>query len=408
MDESIVIKRSELYRRVWAESTRRVGCDLGVWPQRMANICERNKIPVPTKGYWNYSQEERHERQETLPDPHEDWEITFRRSQPGPSPLDTKPQITVPAVIRRYHPLIRSAREKLGQDYFSNHGRCYSPSGAIDIQVSRDSVKRALRVLDTLFKEFEKRGWPVSLEGEDRRYTVVTIRDCKLCVSIAEGWRQEPHELEDGEKQFDAECNRERRRQPYQLVPNGRLSLEVGGIGGGNFQKWRDGKKRRLEGVLDDVIEAIPKLREGQLEQDEAERQREQRKRDETNRRHNLAMACKEEEDRIDWVLEESEGWAKSQVLRDFIRARRIAMQARGVDIGPDTEAGQWLAWATRQADRLDPLTKSPPSILDKKPPTFFSIIGAREGWWRAFQPDGTRGPDAFRHFKQRWWNKRR
>ena len=50
-------------------------------------------------------------------------------------------------------------------------------------------------------------------------------------------------------------------------------------------------------------------------------------------------------------------------------RAEEIAMRqdaaARGKDISGDSELGKWLVWATAQADRLDPLKESPPSILD-------------------------------------------
>jgi hypothetical protein len=34
--------------------------------------------------------------------------------------------------------------------------------------------------------------------------------------------------------------------------------------------------------------------------------------------------------------------------------------------VDPDSETGRWIDWATMQADRLDPLVESPPSILDE------------------------------------------
>ena len=48
-----------------------------------------------------------------------------------------------------------------------------------------------------------------------------------------------------------------------------------------------------------------------------------------------------------------------------------IALRAgklTGQDIGRESEFGKWLIWARAQADRLDPLVKSPPSILDTEP----------------------------------------
>lgn len=39
-----------------------------------------------------------------------------------------------------------------------------------------------------------------------------------------------------------------------------------------------------------------------------------------------------------------------------------------GQAIEPGSPFGEWILWAERQADRLDPLKESPPSIIDQKP----------------------------------------
>jgi hypothetical protein len=48
--------------------------------------------------------------------------------------------------------------------------------------------------------------------------------------------------------------------------------------------------------------------------------------------------------------------WKEADDLRRFTDA---------VELG--SEIAQWLDWATQQADRLDPLRPSPPSILEEK-----------------------------------------
>jgi len=67
----------------------------------------------------------------------------------------------------------------------------------------------------------------------------------------------------------------------------------------------------------------------------------------------------------VNGLIKESEDWAKSNHLRDYIKAKKADYVSRNVSIDPTSEAGAWLKWASDQADRLDPLTKSPPSILD-------------------------------------------
>lgn len=68
-----------------------------------------------------------------------------------------------------------------------------------------------------------------------------------------------------------------------------------------------------------------------------------------------LAKIRKEQE-RVDRLIAESERWAKSHRLRDYIKAKMARTEAQGKDVGPNSAAGKWRKWALEQADRLDPL----------------------------------------------------
>jgi hypothetical protein len=60
-----------------------------------------------------------------------------------------------------------------------------------------------------------------------------------------------------------------------------------------------------------------------------------------------------------------------SKVLSDWLREYILALvdckKEQGKELGPDTGLGKWVTWALQQADRIDPLVESPPSILDRK-----------------------------------------
>lgn len=43
----------------------------------------------------------------------------------------------------------------------------------------------------------------------------------------------------------------------------------------------------------------------------------------------------------------------------------------------------EWVEWAERQADRIDPLKPSPPSLVDDKEKVI-RRLQAVEGWWWA------------------------
>jgi hypothetical protein len=53
--------------------------------------------------------------------------------------------------------------------------------------------------------------------------------------------------------------------------------------------------------------------------------------------------------------------------MRDFIAALEIVWAQQGHDLSPEMQKGQRIIWMKQQADRLDPMQPSPPSILDRK-----------------------------------------
>jgi hypothetical protein len=56
---------------------------------------------------------------------------------------------------------------------------------------------------------------------------------------------------------------------------------------------------------------------------------------------------------------------AAAQTLREYLAAvRELALKRHG-RIEEGSELHQWLVWAGQQADRCDPLSPKPPSVLD-------------------------------------------
>jgi hypothetical protein len=75
----------------------------------------------------------------------------------------------------------------------------------------------------------------------------------------------------------------------------------------------------------------------------------------------------KEEESRVRALGRAAANWARAQQIRGFLVAAREEATRNGQPITPGTSFGDWLVWAEQQADRLDPLKESPPSIIDRK-----------------------------------------
>jgi hypothetical protein len=131
-------------------------------------------------------------------------------------------------------------------------------------------------------------------------------------------------------------------------------------------KRWADSAKRRLEDVLNDVVLGLVVVadakRAERLEQECEEREREEARRKalEAERRR------REEEERRRLLEKQAKYWAKAQQLRAFIDEVERRSNVKGVSVALDTELGQWIAWARRHADRLDPL--KPPIEEDGDP----------------------------------------
>jgi hypothetical protein len=73
-----------------------------------------------------------------------------------------------------------------------------------------------------------------------------------------------------------------------------------------------------------------------------------------------------EEEKRIKTLEQDAAAWRRAQRIRKYIAAVAEGA-AKETDSTERARLKEWIDWAARQADRLDPLTASPASIVDGK-----------------------------------------
>ena len=88
-------------------------------------------------------------------------------------------------------------------------------------------------------------------------------------------------------------------------------------------------------------------------------------------------LAERREAERVEDLMLDVESWAKSRKLREYIQARIDDWKSRGVDIGEPNEAGQSIAWATRTADRFDPLVPGLSVPRPARPKSFWEIMSS-------------------------------
>jgi hypothetical protein len=261
---------------------------------------------------------------------------------------------------------------------WEDKGMVHAFDGCLDIRVAKVNIRRSLLLMDAIIKGFESLGYRVGIEDEGRGG--VFVEAMGICVRFAfrEYWSIKelaPKNVNPLAGQFGIP----KERRNIDLVPNNRLRIEIDGS-----QKTVDGwysyleaqvsetkatpMERRLKQVAVSVINIVARAKEEHAKAKKREEKKLEESRRKEGEERQRAAKWKEiqiEEARVDALIEDSEDWAKSNHLRDYINAKKADYIARGVSIGPKSEAGKWLKWASDQADRLDPLTTSPLSILD-------------------------------------------
>jgi len=376
MADLVRIGRKALHELVWAESVAHAAPGLGVWPRRLSDICRRNRIPLPDRAYWYCSRADRKALITPLPDADQDWEIAFTPSLPGPP----KPEeqtikaegIVVPTRLCRPHWLVRASMAEKGSSCWE-HDRVRLSSGCLDVLVTPACKKRAFRIMDTLIKACEARGWAVKVSADRGARTIVDMDGFKVGVELIEPLVQKRIPLPQNDH-YVYEDEHYHPKCQLEFSPSGRLRLRIGNYDAWwHSGQWEDKKRRRLEDMLDDVIERLDGVKAAVIQQkkDEAEaavrRQEEERRRREEEerkmaRQRELDRIRRAEQARVDQLVADAEAWDQSKKIHGYIAAWISKAEAdAGTKIAEGSEAHKWLAWARAQAEKLDPLDGDEP-----------------------------------------------
>ena len=387
---TITITRKELYERVWGKPLVHLCREFGLSGAGFAKLCRRNQIPVPFKGFWNLFPENRKAQQPVLPEADRVWKIEIKPSPGGFDKVKKVPakvnRIVVPDELLRPHSLIRWTRGRLREQPIDSYGRYVPGAGCLHILVTVACRQRAYRIMNTVLKECEARGWKVAFDDEHRGGTVVTVNGGEVPVMLEEMLRREPRELTPSEKAEEV-----RRGEPfaypvYARFPSGKLMLRLGAPTASGRVSWKEWRRTRLENLLDSFMAGLAEAGVRRKEQVEAKVKAAEEKRQNEIASWKLAEACGEERARVDDLVASAESWNRSQTIRAYVNAVEAQFKTTNVEAGCEpavaSEMENWIAWARKQADRLDPLTESPPSVLDQQPFTFHVNPNPKNDWW--------------------------
>ena len=370
--------REELYKEVWDQPLVKLAPKYGISAVALGKVCDKLQIPLPGRGYWIKKEFGKPVEQLPLPEA-TNLPVVHRLKFPqpqkaAPTAPSAPPEVpNDPEWIRivafesrnialntnlKRHPLVKESERILKRATADARGILEPPAygePCLDLRVSKQSLERALDLVNAVIQTLEAEGFPVSVE-RGKHETGVKIFGHRVRFALAEKARVV------GRRQVKEHSWT---RTEFDYKPTEELEFRVGNYSYG--QKFRVNKNAQLESQLSVCIAGL--LREGRAavtsarleEQRKIERAAKEREKEELVRQ--IAEEEKKVKDLEIWVT----NWTRAQQMREFIAALEKVWAQEGHDLSPEAPKGQRILWMKQQADRLDPMLPSPPSILDRK-----------------------------------------
>lgn len=250
--------------------------------------------------------------------------------------------------------MVKQAREDMNKKSLNRFNRVRG-GRPLDISVSPDNVDRGLRIIDTIIKEVEKRGYSVHTYLDNSSYWMyIKVGQERIYFQLREEGKRRKHK--DEEKEYSWE---------YEYTPTGQLKLSL-------FKnKWHwtrrvisDTKSQKLEDRIDEFFYKLDlmteEIKQERLKREEWHRQQEaeQRIKEEAEKQH------KEETERLRQLEHMAKTYTTSQHIYDFVD--EIEHHQDQLDLSEDEKLKfkAWFIWARNHADRLNPIKQAISKIL--------------------------------------------
>ena len=388
--QNSIWNRQELYEKVWQFPLRKLAFEYGISDVGLAKVCRKLEIPLPGLGHWTKIACGHTIARPSLPAMENLPVLTrqIRKPETAVLPEDT-PELerieriaaaTTPAVTKAMlaHPLIEKTKLLLNEAQSRDGEKLWAGREAeyLDLRVTKPCLARALRIMAVIIHMLEQEGFKPIVEKKTSESTSAAVYGETIRFGLIEKSRQvkpSPRPNASSPSSYN----------PIRLEPTGVLSIEIWNYYGGGLQKtWRDRESARLEEQLPKCVAGMMRIalkKRAERHKQEKEEQAKQKRIDEV--RAQLRQIEKEERN-IKALERGAIRWHRAKRIREYIEAVRCDSLQKA-DSEDRAKIMEWVTWAERQADRIDPLKPSPPSLVDDKEKVI-RRLQAVEGWWWA------------------------
>ena len=374
-----LINREQLYKHIWSNPFTKLAPKYNISATDLRKLCNKFLIPVPKMGHWqkiafghiletppltNYNTFTLR-----IKKPIATKKILKKTSNVKVEKPVTVPQkkqkVIVKQTLSSPHPLIAKTRDRLQSRKPDEYGMIHSGGDCIDIRISQNKYKEVLRVLDALFKWFEKRGYEIDVT---RKYGIyIKIDDEEIEIAVEEkSTITKTTIINDG---YWTRTERE-------YTPSGKVSLLIKSYANNTRKTWSAGKLYTLEELLPSFIDGIFNFATAKKE-NRVRREIEDREREKARILKKYNLHCAELERNMKEQLEkQTKNWNFTVQLQSYISAVENKAKAQNKIIPIDTL--KWLDWANQYLDKINPLQGALPTY--NKPEELLTIADIEYG----------------------------
>lgn len=364
MKTSITVQRDDLYTWIWSEPITKMATRMGVRYTDLVDACEKLNVPRPKPGYWGCIQRGQIVTKKPLPTESSQNSIEIstaplrkpRASSKQPpkeeshsfEATSTIPKKTtqnhIPTDLRGCHPIVSSTRKALEAQKADSEGYVSSFSkNCFDVWINKTSIRRTLLICETIIRTCEASGIKFKQTG-DRGMIDFDYGKDSFGFAIKE--RRRRIDIPPSERKYEWGYK-------YRYEATGKLSLEIDEAKyyDGIRSKWSDGNVQKLEDVIGNFVEYIPRIadfsKQRRLEREEQSRRSDYM----SEQRYKLKRRIDREKQRREQLEELTAQWKHVTRLREFCEAVESADMP---EIG-SKQKEQWMVWAKASADWKDP-----------------------------------------------------
>lgn len=385
------VDRETLYNEVWTEPVTIVALRYGLSDVGLAKMCRKLSIPIPSRGYWAKVKAGRIMKRVPLPKiarpfsgatpslaklPDAELEtLKIARKAAAEVRKEALELIEASMPAATEHPLVQATRKRLCRrdGWPANTLLRSAPKDGINVSVTRDSIERALLVVNGLLNALIKQG--ITCEVDSARGLTLLVQQetgTSLEFALTEHVSRSQHEVTAAEERARKRYWNNARSNAsleyphiprYDYTPTGVLTVQVGRW---PSKSWKDTPKKSLERRLPEMVVGVMALVHETYAKKQEDARREAAFAQAKDQYEYLMQRRRNEEERFKKVESSADDFDRACRLRALATAYE---QRAGAASELSPQQHEWLQWVRAKADWLDPLILVSDPILDAPEP---------------------------------------